>query len=294
LLNCTVENYVRARSPSVFLDKYPPVDAAKVKLADLQVDQVVIDWVIFSPLCSSAPSARSAEKTKMTKYSGDDVLRAVVPCAFSVFGGLTPTTLRVLRHIEQLVDGEKNSLVSACSRSIASMTAGMIRAARVRQALSERPKPASGLPITTTTMRLDQLAPLAAEDQKMVFEDGLFDEVAFSTLASLVLATPQSKTVATSLAAGLSNSSSSLGEGEGDEGGEGVGEANKEVTRPEQTFDEEKAVVVENENLPSLASLPADSPFLFVPVIPQNSLLESVTEIDEVDREMEIPSSVTC
>ncbi len=147
-------------------------------------------------------------------------------------------------------------------------------------------------------MRLDQLTPLAAEDRAEQFEDGLLDEVAFSTLASLVLATPQSKIVATSSAAGLSNSSLSLGEGEGeevegeeDEGGEEgeVGEEDKEETRPKQTFDEEKAVVVENESVSSLASLPADSPFLFVPVISQNPLLESEAEMDEVDREMEIP-----
>ena len=76
------------------------------------------------------------------------------------------------------------------------MTAGMIRAARARQALCERPTPASGSPITTT-MRLDQLAPLATDDRAELFEEGILDEVAFSTLASLVLATPQSTTVAT-------------------------------------------------------------------------------------------------
>jgi hypothetical protein len=69
------------------------------------------------------------------------------------------------------------------------------------------------------------------------------------------------------------------GEGEAEEGGE---ERNDETGN-----DEVKAVEVEDKEAPTVVSLPADSPLLFVPVASPNSLLATDTE-GVVDREMEI------
>jgi hypothetical protein len=77
------------------------------------------------------------------------------------------------------------------------------------------------------------------------------------------------------------------GEGEAEEEDEEEEEEGGEERNDETGNDEVKAVEVEDKEAPTVVSLPADSPLLFVPVASPNSLLATDTE-GVVHREMEI------
>jgi hypothetical protein len=68
---------------------------------------------------------------------------------------------------------------------------------------------------------------------------------------------------------------------------EEVEDEEDEVSTERKNGEEEKAIEVEDDGVPPVVSLPANSPLLFVHVTPQNTNLVT-DEVEAVDREMEI------
>ncbi len=86
-------------------EEYPRV--ATLPLGDLFADLAVylhstvlqVDWVVFSPLCASAPTSLSSERRKRAKYGALPV--SVLPGAISALGGLSATTARIVKTMER-------------------------------------------------------------------------------------------------------------------------------------------------------------------------------------------------
>jgi hypothetical protein len=112
-MNHLVYSYVSRAAPSLVPQEQPAVAGhnGEQLFADLAIQlpagPLVLDWVVFSSLAPSAPSAKKSEAAKGRTYPAS---AGVIPCAVSCRGGLSATTLRVLRGIEAACKGDKNSL----------------------------------------------------------------------------------------------------------------------------------------------------------------------------------------
>jgi hypothetical protein len=137
-----------------------------------------IDWVAFSQLAPSAPSARKAESTKIKTYKHCD--GEVLPCAVSVRGGLSATTLRVLRGLEQYVHAERDSLVIPFVVAVVAASASIVACARLRSGSRAARDPAY-TPPPAAHIPLSALPPLDDEDAAQTFENGKLNSKALSS-----------------------------------------------------------------------------------------------------------------
>jgi hypothetical protein len=81
-----------------------------------------------SPSADDSWTPRKAESTKMKTYKHCE--GEVLPCAVSVRGGLSATTLRVLRGLEQYVHAERDSLVIPFVTAVVAASASIVACAR--------------------------------------------------------------------------------------------------------------------------------------------------------------------
>jgi hypothetical protein len=269
-MNVDVHSYIRGLAPQLAPELLPSADGSSAeRFADLLValpaGNVVVDWCVFSPLCASAPSAKKSEQRKIRSYKAPGVTATVIPAVIATTGGFSAPTLRFCRTIENACNAEKNSLVKLLALSVARATSSMIHSARYRAGLAQRRARAAADPPTAPQqcMSLADLDVLDDDDCRLDFEVGVLH--------------------ASALSRGTTTQTEQAPEEEDEEEEEEEEEENDDETEN----DEEKAVEVEDNEAPTVVSLPADSPLLFVPVASQNSLLATDAEGD-VDREMEI------
>jgi hypothetical protein len=145
----------------------------------------------------------------------------------------------------------------------------MSRSARLRVCAGDPASVRAGPPHITASIGRDLLAPASDDDEDEPYEIGL------PAAKKVVIEKDEEEAI------------------EEDDDKDDVEDEADEVQEEEETQEEdkvimeEKAIVIEDDGTSPVVSLPADSPLLFVPVTPKNSLLVTDEE-EDVDREMEI------
>jgi hypothetical protein len=229
-------------------------------LLHTEAGPLILDWGVFTPTAKSGPSAAKTEAVKRRQYA--HVQATVITCAMSSMGGMTVDTARALKTVEIACDAPPGSLRKHLSRVVVEHTASMSRSARLRVCAGEPASVRTGPPHITAGIGLDLLAPASDDDADEPYEIGL----------------PASK----KQKAVVVDEEVIVEEEEEEES-----EEEEEVKEEENGATEEKAIEIEDDEVPPFVSLPADSPLLFVSVTPKNSLLVTDEEAD-VDREVEI------
>jgi hypothetical protein len=195
LMNHLVYSYVSRAAPRLVPQEQPAVAGhnGEQLFADLAIQlpagPLVLDWVVFSSLAPSAPSAKKSEAAKGRTYPAS---AGVIPCAVSCRGGLSATTLRVLRGIEAACKGDKNSLVAPFILSVVSSSASILHRADIHRGATKTSGAASEPPTSTRGINIALLPELDDSDRELEFEHGKLD--ASALFSSALSSSPLSET----------------------------------------------------------------------------------------------------